>query len=253
MKIGASTLAVFKYGLYNCLGFYEDNNIEYVELLHDYPLRDMDIEILNSFNLKYTIHSPIIDMNICSLNPSIRKASIGEIKHSLDLANSLDVNIVVVHPGHIPFLGQGLEDKIDKLNIDAISEIGKYADDLGVNAVIENMPLIPGFTYTNLEDITNLLYDLGMSMCLDIGHANTAGYTANEMYSPLIKHIHVHDNFGDDDSHMSIGDGDVDFKTLLDTFEMNKYDGIYMVEVNKLDSIKRSVKKLKEYEKTGNI
>ena len=54
MKIGASTLAVFKYGLYNCLGFYEDNNIEYVELLHDYPLRDMDTEILNSFNLKYT-------------------------------------------------------------------------------------------------------------------------------------------------------------------------------------------------------
>lgn len=77
--------------------------------------------------------------------------------------------------------------------------------------------------------------------------------SANEMYSPLIKHIHVHDNLGDDDSHMSIGDGNVDFKTLLDTFEKNKYDGIYMVEVNKVDSIKRSVKKLREYEKTANI
>ncbi|OWT33799.1 sugar phosphate isomerase [Methanobrevibacter sp. 87.7] len=253
MKIGASTLAVFKYDLYDCLGFYEGNKIEYVELLHDYPLRDMDINILNSFNLKYTIHSPIIDVNICSLNPSIRKASIGEIKHSIDLANSLDVDIVVVHPGKVPFLGQGLEDKIDKLNRNAISEIGKYASDLGVNAVIENMPLIPGFTYTSLEDITNLLEDLDMSMCLDIGHGNTVGYDAIEMYSPLVKHIHVHDNLGDDDSHMSIGDGNVDFKTLLDTYESNNYDGIYMVEVNKIDSIKRSVKKLRDYDKTGKI
>lgn len=253
MKIGASTLAVFKYGLYNCLGFYEDNDIEYVELLHDYPLRDMDTDILNSFDLKYTIHSPIIDMNIASLNPSIRKGSICEIKHSLDLANKLDVDIVVVHPGKIPFLGQGMEDKIDKLNIDAIRKIGEYADDLGVTAAVENMPDIPGFTYTSLNDIYNLLEDLNMSMCLDIGHANTCNYDSDEMYSPLVKHIHVHDNLGDDDSHMSIGEGNVDFKTLLDKFEKNNYDGIYMVEVNKVDSIKKSVEKLKEYDKTGKI
>lgn len=42
-----------------------------------------------------------------------------------------------------------------------------------------------------------------MFMTLDIGHANHIGYATNQMYFDCIKHIHMHDNFGDDDSHLA--------------------------------------------------
>lgn len=247
MKIGASTLVTFKDGLENGLGFYEDNDIEYVELLHDYPSREMDIEAILSFDLKYTIHSPIIDMNISSLNPSIREASINEVKYSFEKANELDVDTVVVHPGKIPFLGQGLEEKINQINKASMIELAETADELGVTAVFENMPNIPGFTFTRLEELTEFLEEYNMAMCLDIGHANTNGYKAEEMYSPLIKHIHVHDNLGDDDSHLSIGEGTVDFDTLISSFEANHYDGIYMIEVNQKESIIKSLEYLRNF------
>lgn len=247
MKIGASTLATFKYGLENGLGFFEDNNIEYVELLHDYPSREMDVDTIESFNLKYTIHSPIIDMNISSLNPSIRVASIEEVKYSFEMANLLDVDTVVVHPGKVPFLGQGLEDRIMELNKASMIELAETADELGVTAVFENMPDIPGFTFTKLEELTEFLEEYNMAMCLDIGHANTNNYGADEMYSPLIKHIHVHDNLGDDDTHLAIGEGNVDFNTLISSFETNNYDGIYMIEVNKEEDILKSFDYLKNF------
>ncbi|WP_225370707.1 sugar phosphate isomerase/epimerase [Methanobrevibacter arboriphilus] len=83
-------------------------DIDYVEILQEYPNSNIDVDLLNSFNFHYTIHSPIIDLNIASLNKSIQMASINEVGKSIDLANSLDSNIVVVHPGSVPFFSTWL-------------------------------------------------------------------------------------------------------------------------------------------------
>ena len=113
MKIGVSTLATYKDSLKDSLDFFEENKIEYVELDHDYPSRILDTDILNSYNLKYSIHAPITDINIASLNPSIRNSSLKEIFYSFEMANELDIDTVVVHPGIVSYLGRNFLDKID--------------------------------------------------------------------------------------------------------------------------------------------
>lgn len=243
MKIGASTLATFKNGFGYGLEFIEDLGMKYAEIIHQGPI---DLDVLNSFNLKYSVHSPLIDINIASLTNSIKKASIGEMKNSIKLANKIDADIVVVHPGTIPFLGRGDEDKICNISKESIKEIGDYGKDLGVTVAIENMPEIDVFIYKNIYDLDNLLQDLNMSMTLDIGHANTVGFSANEMYFDSIKHIHLSDNNGDDDSHYALGEGSIDFKTCINNFEDKKYDGIYMIEVNNTDSVKKSYEYIKK-------
>ena len=55
MKIGASTLAGIEYDLENVLEFIENLGLDYAELVHQYPAENIDEELLESFNLKYSL------------------------------------------------------------------------------------------------------------------------------------------------------------------------------------------------------
>ena len=224
MKIGASTLAGLHDTLEDCLEFIEGLGIEFAELVHQFPSEFIEIELLESFNLK----------------------SIEQIKSSIDLASEIDAETVVVHPGFMPFLARPFEDKVYETANKSILELGNYAKDLGVNAAIENMPTFEGMIYKDLKKLDQFLTENEMSMTLDIGHANHVGYSADEMYFDSIKHIHAHDNFGDDDSHLALGEGSIDLKHIIKKFESKNYDGIYIIEVNDNDSIKKSFEYMKE-------
>ena len=246
MKIGASTLAGLKDKLEDSLEFIEGLGLEYAELLHQHPNEYIDTELLENYNLKYSIHAPFMDVNIASLQEKSRINSIEQIKSSIDLSNEIDAEAVVVHPGLITFLGRNFEDEVYELANNSIIEIGNYAKDLGVLATFENMPAFESMIYQNMEDLNNVLVENELSMTLDIGHANHSGYSADEMYFDCIKHIHAHDNFGDDDSHLPLGEGSIDLKGIINTLEANNYDGIYIIEVNDRDSIKKSYEYMKK-------
>ena len=246
MKIGASTLATFNNSLNNSLEFIENLGIEYAELLHQYPNEKIDSDVLNSFNLKYTIHAPFMDVNIASLSTKSRNISIEQIKDSIDLANEIDASVVVVHPGLVPFILKEMPEKIYPIANKSIKELGEYSQDLGVNTTIENMPNFESMIYQDMTKLNEILVEFDMGMTLDIGHAHHSKIPENEMYFDSIKHIHIHDNMGDDDTHLPLGEGNIQFKHILDTFHEKNYDGIYMIEVNNKDSIKKSLEYLKK-------
>ena len=241
MKIGASTLATFKNSLDDSLEFIESLGIKYVELLHQYPTEEFDLDILNSFNLDYTIHAPFMDVNIAALGSKSRANSIEQIKDSIDLANRIDAKVVVVHPGLIPFLAREMPEEVYKVSDNSIKEIGDYSHDLGVNTTIENMPAFETMIYQDMNRLNETLVEFDMGMTFDIGHAHHSGISPDEMYFDSIKHIHAHDNMGDEDSHLALGEGNIQLKDIITTFENKKYDGIYMIEVNNKDSIKKSL------------
>ena len=246
MKIGASTLAGIENELEDSLEFIESLGIEYGEIVHQYPHDSIDTEILESFELKYSIHAPFMDVNIAALQRKSRQNSIEQIKASIDLANKINAEAVVVHPGLASFLANKyFLDKVYSFANESIREIGDYGKDLGVLTTIENMPSFDGMLYQNIGDLDELLVSLDMSMTLDIGHANHVGYAPDEMIFDSIKHIHMHDNFGDDDAHLPFGEGSIDLKGIVNRLEEKSYDGIYIIEVNDTDSIKKSYEYMK--------
>ena len=246
MKIGASTLAGIENTLEETLEFIESLGIEYAEIVHQYPHDKVDIESLESFNLKYSIHAPFMDVNIAALQEKSRLNSIEQIKSSIDLANRIDAEAVVVHPGLATFLANKyFLDTVYRFADESIKELGDYGRDLGVLTTIENMPGFDGMLYQNMKDLNELLESLDMSMTLDIGHANHVGYSPDGMIFDSIKHIHMHDNFGDDDAHLSFGEGSIDLKGIVHRLEEKNYDGIYIIEVNDTDSIKKSFEYMK--------
>ena len=251
MKIGASMLATENITMEDALEYFDSSKcIEYVEILHDYPYRELNddeemIDMINSYSLEYTIHSPFIDLNIASLNSALAKLSVNEIKRSIDLANMIDSDIVVVHPGIVSFSGRGKEDIIYEIAKDSLKDIGDYAKDNGANACIENLPHIEGFMYQDVNLLNETLTELELPMTLDIGHAHTAGFTPDEIYFNSIKHIHVRDNLGDGDTHRTLGEGTFPVNEFFDIFIKNNYDGIYMLELYSIDSIEKSIEYMK--------
>ena len=247
MKIGASTLAGIEIGLEKTLEFIEDLGIEYAELVHQFPSEHITPDILESYSLKYSIHAPFMDVNIAALQDKSRANSIIQIKDSIDLANEIGAEAVVVHPGLASFLvNKYFLDDVYKVSNESIAEINDYSCDLGVMTTIENMPAFDGMIYQNISDLNDLVAGLQMGMTLDIGHGNHAGYSPDEMIFDSIKHIHIHDNFGDDDAHLSLGEGSIDLKRIVNNLESKNYSGIYIIEVNDCNSIKKSYEYMKK-------
>ena len=138
-----------------------------------------------------------------------------------------------------------MPEEIYKVADNSIKELGKYSEDLGVNTTIENMPAFENMIYQDMKKLDETLVEFDMGMTFDIGHAHHSGISPDETYFDSIKHIHAHDNMGDDDSHLALGEGNIQLNDIINTFEKKNYNGIYMIEVNDKDSIKKSLEYLK--------
>ena len=119
------------------LEFIEELGLEYAELVHQFPSENIDINVLESYDLKYSIHAPFMDVNIAALQDKSRLNSIKQIKDSIDLAGKINAEAVVVHPGLAPFLANKyFLDKVYQYSNESIKELGEYGRDIGVVTTI---------------------------------------------------------------------------------------------------------------------
>lgn len=246
MKISISTLPFYPQPLEEILDYITQLKVGYCEIINEYPHDFLDYDVLSTYDMGFTIHAPLSDINLASHNEGIRNSSIVEIKKSMDTANRLDSEVVVVHPGQTPILGRKLLPKILDFNLNSLKECSQYADDVGVTMCVENMPDIEGLLFKNLDDLEELILDLDAYMTLDVGHAHNNRYTVEDMLKyKRIKHIHLSDNDGSYDDHEALGkigeDNGIDFKSILQHLKSSGYDGFLVVEVDKPSAVKESI------------
>jgi sugar phosphate isomerase/epimerase len=242
MKIGVSTLALYPEKLENILSHLEELKVDFCEIINEYPYHQVGSDELESFQIEVTIHAPLSDINLASPNRAIRKASIQQIKRSMDLARSLDTEVVVVHPGQMPILGRDLEDRVLGYNQDSLAECALYATDCGVTMCVENMPCIDGLLFQDLEELDRLVREVDAHITLDVGHAHNNSIPPKEMLkSSRVKHVHLSDNDGSFDQHHALGSADIDFKSIISHLQELNYQGILVVEVKGPDDIKPSL------------
>ncbi len=253
MKISISTLPFYPQPIKDILDYIIELNMGYCEVINEYPHDSFNYDVISTYDIQFTVHAPLSDMNLASHNESIRNSSIAEVKNSMDIASKLDSELVVVHPGHMPILGRKLSPKILEYNRESLKECSRYAREVGVLMCVENMPDIESLQYKNLDELESLVTDVDAYITLDVGHAHNNHYTVEEMleHSP-IKHIHLSDNDGSYDSHEALGfyenDGNgVDFKSLFTRLRKVDYNGILVVEVEKPSAVKESIQYLNNH------
>lgn len=233
--------------LEDILDYIKSIKIGYVEIIMEYPYHEIDPDLVNSYDLKTSVHSPLSDINIASLNESIRKASVMEIKDSIDLASKIDASVVVVHPGHMAFLVREFKDELMQSSLKSLKECLIHAEEYGINLCVENMPEMDGMICKSLEELYELTQKTGVSIALDIGHAHSMGLSVDEMLKyDNIGHIHLSDNDGSFDNHDAIGSKNIDFKSLFKGLKEIKFDGVCVIEVKKQVEILESLDYIKK-------
>lgn len=198
-------------------------------------------DVLASTNLRATVHAPYGDLNLATLNDPIYRESIRQIVSCIERAAAI-TDRVTFHPGYLSPVGKLVPQKIWELQKAALRQIGKAAYDNGVLACLENMISVKEFLCRDPGELVGMTEGIeGIGMTFDFGHANTMGKV--DEFLPLVAradHIHIHDNHGERDEHLALGDGTIDWKKVGEAIRRD-YRGIVVVEGRSIPEAKKSM------------
>ncbi|RZN63935.1 MAG: sugar phosphate isomerase/epimerase [Candidatus Methanoliparum thermophilum] len=236
--LGVSSLCLIGHKLKDALE-YLSKETDYVEIVsegfHDVKKYG---NVLDSFDLKYSIHLPFIGLDIANIRDEIRMASLKIMEDSIDASIGQDPLIYVAHPGMIA------AEHLKGENIEAFKKSVQYlsrlSSEYSVNIALENMPL--KFLLLTQPDELRLID--GLKFCLDVGHANITK-NLDEFLCEDIDHLHIHDNKGVYDDHLRLGSGNIDFKLVLERLKSKIRMPNIVLELNKKEDVDPSIKLLK--------
>jgi sugar phosphate isomerase/epimerase len=194
-------------------------------------------EPLENYSARFTIHSPCRGTNIASLLEPIRRASVEVIGQCFSVAAIVNAG-VVVHPGYFAWAEERTkaQDQCKR----SILELRRISDDYGVPFFIENMGNWDYFLLKTPDEMS--LID-NTSFALDVGHAHQNHCLGRFLTYPA-GHYHLHDNMGNEDSHLAVGDGTIDFTPVMEAVRKNGVTPV--IEVATFDGVIRSMEWLKE-------
>ena len=203
------------------------------------------MEISGSYDLEYSVHAPLSDINIGSLNPSMREASLKEILLAIESCGRLGIDLITVHPGFITPLGQLDHEAVMK---ETRRSLRRSTRQLRRTAWSLHWRTCPGCRSRRAPDRANCSpcwKGRRCSVCFDIGHAHTNGNIDDFVkHVPLFANVHIHDNNGKSDQHLAIGEGKIDFDHVLSL--MAGYRHRYVIEARKIESAPLSMARLKK-------
>lgn len=203
-------------------------------------------DLIRSSPMTFSVHTGIADINVASTNERLRLASVENILSEMEAANKLGIDTVTIHPGIINFAVKDIRDLLIPLARKSMKTFDKASRELGVTACIENMPNFMVMLGIGADELAEIIDGTDLSVCFDIGHANTAGQIESmvEVFGDRIRNIHIHDNMGERDEHLTIGDGNIDFGKVLSL--LKNYTHRYIIESRDLASAIESQKRLRK-------
>lgn len=203
-----------------------------------------DLEVLESYNVTVSFHAPFSDLNIASLNKAILKESLKQISENIELASIYNAEAVCIHPGHFSPLGLHFQEKIFSTRRESLKKLAKKAEECSVILGIENMPMFSILFARTPEEVKTILCEVDsdyVGFTFDLGHANITGNVQQFLFlKEHITTVHLHDNHGDEDTHLALGEGTVNLDVIKELAEKR-----LIIEVNTFPDAVKSLYCLK--------
>lgn len=189
-------------------------------------------DTLSTLDVGVSLHAPYHDLNIATLNARVGEEVIRQYTDCIETARFFGSEIVNVHPGFRSSRKFKREVVFQKM-LQNFAEICEIAEDYGIIICVENLASkrkAMGVKISELKSIIKGVNNENLKLTLDVAHANTTD-EGPQVYArelkDYIQHMHLSDNTGDDD-HLSLGQGNIDFKEVLK--ELHPYDEFLIVE-----------------------
>uniref|UniRef100_A0A7C3YLK1 Sugar phosphate isomerase/epimerase n=1 Tax=Geoglobus ahangari TaxID=113653 RepID=A0A7C3YLK1_9EURY len=239
--------------IFQAFEFAKRNDFDHIELLMDHPFYHYKIlnakevaELSMSYDVEIILHASATQTNFLAISPELRMASYRELTNTIKFAEKCEAKLITFHigwnPGFITARGFVFrEEWYDKHNENVlINEMIPYLKKYGEILSLENTINITRGIKRGIEEI---LRETEVNLTFDIGH-----YNVKENHEIFLKHfdrvknIHLHDNRGEFDEHLSLGEGSIDFSIIP-----KDYRGYLTIEVRDRDGILRSKEFIKNY------
>lgn len=194
------------------------------------------IKTLARHKMKIMCHLPSFVFT-ADLTPSIREASLNEVLNSLDVAAELGCLKVVLHPSYILGLSVFVMEKARDYAIESLGTIMERADKLGILLCLENLFPKTHFLVEPDEFVEIFENFPKLKLTLDTGHAHIGDKDGRraldfiKRFPDRISHIHVSDNLGEEDNHLPVGAGTVNFPEIVKAIKEIGYDDTITLEV----------------------
>ena len=197
---------------------------------------------LARFNGFKSLHGMFFDQSIASNDPEIRAISQKRHKQSLIAAQAVGAEIVVFHSGNKGMKHKISQDKFKKNSILFWKEFIQEFEKSKITAVIEN---VLERDYNLILDIITEVNSPYLKASLDTGHANLFSKIDVsdwiKAYGKHLHHMHIHNNFGDDDSHLSLLNGSLDFSRIFSTLKSEKTSPVIVFEIFEKEDLLESL------------
>jgi len=205
-------------------------------------------EIAETHNLDFVVHAPWAGINIATPSPALRHAVLKRLEKSIVIAGQLECRLWLFHPGSRTGLSHFYPGSDWELNLQSVHTLLQIARKEGVKVAIENTPEPYPSLMKSVDDFHRFYTDLNddIGVVLDVAHANLNNQIHDFLaqFSKKIVHIHVSDNNGQNDVHLGIGLGNIDWKNIAEQLRTANYRNIIMIE--SIDHIKESLHFLRE-------
>ncbi|MFA5335622.1 MAG: sugar phosphate isomerase/epimerase family protein [Candidatus Omnitrophota bacterium] len=206
-----------------------------------------EIDIINKtfeeHGLKKIIHGPFLDLNPGSRDRGIRDLTLERFKRVFELCEKLKTGHVVLHTGFDPIFYKDASHLFLNLCVPVWEEAVKAASDKGITIALENsIDPDPEIVVGILEQIKSP----NLEACFDAGHYYAFGkmspFDALKWYPDnMIGEMHLSDNKGDFDSHLPLGEGDLDFRGLIRAVREKGREPIITSEPHSKEDIEKNL------------
>lgn len=189
-----------------------------------------------------SIHGPFLDLNPVSYDSQIAKTTWLRFSQAYQAALALGADKIIFHSCRVPLVNypQGWAERMAEFwqrFLEKHSEL-----DICMENVFDEDPAL------FLKVIQNVRHPR-FSLCLDAAHAHCfSPVPVREwvgMLGPYIGHVHVHDNLGDKDSHLAVGDGSLPWDDILPKLRRLSPSAAWTIENTKPEDIQKSLVFLK--------
>lgn len=201
---------------------------------------------------KLLLHGPFLDLNPVSYDLSIRKVTMERYEEAYQAAKVLGAKKIVYHTCYVPdfYLLIGWAERMAEFYREFL-----YEKDDSIEIVMENvLDRIP----QPMVEVAEKIEHPSFGLCLDVGHANCySKVSCDEWFQTekkYLKHLHLHDNKGDRDSHLPLGTGTVSSNIVREILREEKVKTC-TIECSTQEAVLASfygAKKLFENKKTDN-
>ena len=175
-----------------------------------------------------SLHGPFGDLCAGSFDPMIREVTRVRYEGAVRVATALGISQIILHHGYVPGTSQPAN---------WIKRFGQFWHDF-----LADKPANLRFYLENhldqspqlLADVVHEIDDPRVKVCFDIGHAHI--YSKNGVVewitrmNETIAYLHLHDNHGQSDEHLGLGDGTLPMLELLTAVEEMAPGAVWALE-----------------------